>query len=268
MSSFFLSRQALFWRLALGGFFRVFVFLALVVGLNAQTVFPAYGKATPSSISKSSISGAHPKEKLHILESATERYTYHVQYPSVGNILVDTQLALWAQNQIDTFTRGLDDIPADDPSKFSLSVTYRLGDPSRNSVSVVFFIQTSMGGAQPDQGLVAFTFDLKTGIALTYNDLLDHPPGLLPFLSARCYAELAKRPWADMNQRALLVGTSPELFNFSLFSLEPTGITVYFPENQVAPAAIGMQQVHIPLHELAPFRPHLSYWGTPITFPD
>lgn len=268
LSSFFLSRQAPFRGFVPCGVSHAFLCCLLILCLNGGRSSPAFAKPAIPSISKSSISGAHPKEHLHILEGTTERYSYHVQYPSVGNILVDAQVALWVQNQIDTFTRGLDDIPANDPSHFSLSIKYHLGDPTRNSVSVVFFIQTSMGGAQPDQGMVTFTFDRKKGTAITYSDVFDQPLGLLPFLSARCYSELAKRPWAEVDRRALIVGTSPDLFNFSLFSLEPTGITVYFPENQVAPAAVGMQQVHIPLHELTPFRPHLSYWGSPITFPD
>ena len=55
-------------------------------------------------------------------------------------------------------------------------------------------------------------------------------------------------------------GTMPEEKNFSVFLLEPEGLTIYFEPYQVAPWSEGTIMVTLPLKALSPAKPRMEYW--------
>ena len=199
-------------------------------------------------------------EERHSVRERSPRYIVRVDYPSVGVAAIDQATAVWCRQKMDTFTSGLDEIPADDPTLFSLTVEYRLFQASNHTVSIVFLISTDTGGGQPEQGVATFTYDLRTGHLLDMDDIFSANSGLPAFLSFYSRRELAARDGVD-DISLLNRGTTPDALNFSCFALTTEGMSLFFAPNQVASAAAGPQQVDIPLRALTVYHPKPEFWA-------
>ena len=200
-------------------------------------------------------------EHRHGIEEMTSRYSLTVEYPSFDMPAVDGEIALWARRRVDVFTGGLEEIPPNDPSHFTLTITYQYIQPSANCSSVLFFIRTETGGPQPDWGMATFTYDMHSGKALEYSDIFESPQALLPLLSSYSRETLASQPWAREHMSRIQTGTSPDALNFTFFAITPQGMSVYFPPGQAGPISEGTLAVNIPLEKLRAFHPQLSLWG-------
>ncbi len=189
----------------------------------------------------------------------SDKYRVHISYPSIGNTVADTELAIWATGQSTLFIRGIEDLPTAFP--YELTISYSLQNASPRVASVIFTISTYTGGAHPEPGMATFVYDLSNGRLLSYADIFRDTKGLLPFLSSYCRAELTKKLGDGPEGSMIKAGTEEDMVNFDLFSLNAGGLVVHFPPYQVAPYASGYQEVHIPLEKLTPFAPLLPLWG-------
>ncbi len=205
-------------------------------------------------------------EHRHGIEGTTPRYTLRVEYPSFGVPSVDRELALWARRQVDTFTHGLESIPATDASHFTLDISYSYIEPSTKCSSVLFYISTDTGGSQPDVGMATFTYDMTSGKALEYSDIFMESPALLPFFSSYSQKVLFRRPWGKDHAGRIQTGTAADAINFTFFAITPTGLSLFFPAGQAGPFTLGTLEVAIPLSDLRAFRPQLALWGSPETY--
>lgn len=199
-------------------------------------------------------------KRKHTIESDSDRYSLYIEYPSLGIPKIDNEIALWAVTRGDTFAQGVEAFPESDTSRLSLLISFELTQIAENCVSFIYYITTETGNEYAEQGLATFTYNLKTLSRLRYQDVFKRPHGLIPFFSGYCYRELSKKPFAVESAKQVHDGTRPDALNFSFFTLSPEGITLYFPPQQVASDAYGIQKITIPLQELAPFEPDLSLW--------
>ncbi|WP_156907868.1 RsiV family protein [Desulfovibrio cuneatus] len=201
-------------------------------------------------------------ERRHTIEGSAERFRLYVSFPSLGHPVIDANLRLWALQQVSLFTQGLEEV-ADNSARFSLLITYQAFTDSPRCNSVVFFIATETGASGTQHGMATFTFDLKTGNILKLQDFFEKPNALVPFLSAFAYEALSKQPWSNKSPDLLVAGTAPEAANFAFFSIDHLGLTLHFPENQVAEASFGPQSVMVPLNKLMEFGPRFEFWDKP-----
>ena len=200
------------------------------------------------------------EERKHTIESITSRYAIRIEYPTLGNEVIDSALAMWALRQSDLFSTGLDDIPEQDTSKFSLTITFDLFAVSPQVNSIIFYISTETGNVDKELGIATFTYNLETNQLLDFDDIFDNTYNLLSFFSTRCYQALETTPWATETEGLLRAGTMPIMENFTFFTLTPTGITLYFPPSQVSPDRFGLQKVSFSLADLQAFQPKTSLW--------
>lgn len=223
----------------------------------------AYATSPDGSKGKAGKSKNHKDlERRHTIEGSAERFRLYVSFPSLGHPVIDANLRLWALQQVSLFTQGLEEV-TDSSARFSLLITYQAFTESPRCNTVVFFIATETGDSGTQHGMATFTFDLKTGNLLKLQDFFEKPNALVPFLSAFAYEALSKQPWSNESPDLLVAGTAPEAPNFAFFSIDPLGLTLHFPENQVAEASFGPQSVMVPLNQLMEFGPKFEFWDKP-----
>ena len=216
----------------------------------------AVRKVEPRVIPPSSTPKA--MEERHNIRERTQRYTVDVEYPSVGVAAVDQAVAVWCRQKMDTFIAGVADIPAEETTRFSLSMDYSLYQSSPYSASIVFLITTDPGGFQPIQAVAAFTYDLRTGRVLRLEDIFAAGSGLPSFLSFYSRKELAGRSDGSGYVSPYQAGSDP--LDYSCFALTPDGMALFFAPGRDAAEHAGIQRVDIPLTALAPYHPNAELW--------
>ena len=257
--------------------FRVFlvrVFLAMFLGLVAAASglnLEAY--AATASRKKTAPAELSPVPCAPVtratIEETTRRYSIKVAYPAIGASLVDKDVARWANEQVRRFRAGVAEIPDVDPSRFTLAIDYEVFQPSLRCISYVFRVETNTGIGPPEKGLLTFTYHIQQGNRLALTDLFNSPDGLLEFFSRFARRQLWFREWLDANTVYVIPGTAPEAVNFSAFAVTSTGITLYFPPKQVAPAIEGCVSLAVPMRAMYAFAPNLSLWeGCALPKPD
>ena len=197
-------------------------------------------------------------EERHNIRERTQRYTVDVEYPSVGVPAVDQAVAVWCRQKMDTFVAGVADIPAEETTRFSLSMDYSLYQSSPHSASIVFLITTDTGGFQPIQAVAAFTYDLRTGRLLRLEDIFAAGSGLSSFLSFYSRKELAGRFSDSGYASPYQAGSDP--LDYSCFALTTDGMALFFAPGRDAAEQVGVQRVDIPLTALAPYHPNADLW--------
>ena len=182
-----------------------------------------------------------------------------VNYPQVGNEKIDAELDFWANKTVRTFVSGIENFASGEVNRYSMLVDYELTETSGRFISIVFRISTETGGTHPDSGMVTFTYDLSDGRKLEMHDIFGDAPGLLQFLSIYSYERLLGELGQEF-EGSIKHGTSPNILNFSLFSLRPDGLVIYFPPYQVAGYKHGEQQVSINFNRLKAYKPRADLW--------
>ena len=206
--------------------------------------------------------GKVPQEvDSYTLTQRSEKYRVSISYPSTNNSVANAELAIWAREQVSKFTEGVEQIPMPPPPlPYELFITYETVAASPNILSVIFFISTAMGGAHPEPGMATFIYDNRDGRRLSYGDIFLDQNRFTAVLSERCRAALSQKLQDRAVPSMLEAGTGPDIANFDLFSLTPTGLRIHFPPYQAAPYSEGYLTVDIPLGELEEFKPQLSFW--------
>lgn len=213
------------------------------------------GPGTGASLRISTMSLTHKDALCSVL----------INYPHFGKNRIDTELDFWASRTMRAFVSGVRAIGAEGP-RYSMLADYELTEASPDVLSVVFRINTDMGGLNTDLGMVTFTYDLDDGRQLGYSDLFGDPVGLLHFMSQYSYDQLMAR-LGGQHKDTIKAGTTPDPVNFALFALNPSSITLFFPPYQVADVSLGEQKVDIPISLLKPYRPLLPVWTDDHSFP-
>lgn len=199
-------------------------------------------------------------ERRHFIIENSPRYTVHVEYPSVGFIVMDSDIANWARQQVNFFIATLDNIPVDDPTHFILNITYERIQASLRSNSLVFYITTRTDGLNPEQGIVTLSYLVHEGRRLTIDDVFHETKGLATFLSAYTRGKLSFHKMETLDPSRILSGTAPDLVNFLSFAIAENTFRVYFAPNQVAPPSEGAIQIAIPISNLLKFKPNPTLW--------
>lgn len=200
---------------------------------------------------------AQPVDSYTITQRG-DGYRVSISYPNLGIPIADAELAIWARDQAATFIDSVK--PLSTPIPYGLSITYETRTASSKVISVVFFINTSTGGAYPEPGLATFVYTRKDGRRLSYPDVFSNSNGLLEAISALCRESLAAQLGNRAEKDMLDAGTAPDFANFELFALTDEGLRIYFPPYQVAPYSEGYLWVSIPLGKLSGFKPQMDFW--------
>ena len=241
-------------------FGAVFFFCCLLSVFSARpepaAAFQAVATAAPPAASAQSVDS-------YTIAQRGDGYRVSISYPQVGNPVADAELGIWAREQAAAFTDSVKRIPTPPAVPYELFITYETLKASSRVISVVFFINTAMGGAHPEPGMATFVYDRRDGRRLSYSDIFANQDGMPKAFSAFCRTALTEQLGDRVMDEMLEAGTGPDMANFDLFALVGNGVRVYFPPYQAAPYSEGYLNVTVPLDELADFKPHRAFWDKP-----
>ena len=150
-----------------------------------------------------------------------------------------------------TFKGTLTDMPATPILNGStLDIQYQLigqkGSIWSMQVNIMGFAD---GGAHPYHYSVSNNYDLKSGKALTLDDLFLPNSNYLQIIADDCKTELSKRDIGFTD--TFTQGADPKPENYKNWNLSNEGfLVITFDEDQIAPHAAGPQIVTIPFSEL------------------
>ena len=115
---------------------------------------------------------------------------------------------------------------------------------NRDFVSFNLKVEYFVGGANVNQEIKTFNWDLKKNKEIVLADLFPGDDDYLIKVSDYCRNNLIGQFAGQLIDEELIVeGTSPKLENFQHFNFDNTKIIFYFPKYQVVPGAAGDQTV-------------------------
>lgn len=145
-----------------------------------------------------------------------------------------TSLENWQQRQQNDPTTG--DFP-DNP--WSFNSTWTAVRLNNQDISFVIRINSFTGGANENQNIYSFNYDLKNKKDLSLSALFGSD--YLKVVSSYCADNLTARFTNIFKE-----GVAPKEENYSRFTFTDDFVTFYFPKAQVVPAVFGEQQVNMP----------------------
>ena len=193
-----------------------------------------------------SVEGEKDINVLHDIQKK-DKYNADVKMPVFSN---EKTLNSLITNQItDWFNTFEVEIPENKKGDFY--VDWQLKEYSSEVISVLLSAYIHTGGANGEDKMAGFNWDIKNQKLITLDEILPkitkHPD--LQTLSDLCRAQL--RVTLDIEDNSFLVqtineGTIPVADNFQIFTITPLGVSFYFPKYQVAPGSYGTQEVFLP----------------------
>jgi len=159
------------------------------------------------------------------------------------------------QEQISEFPNAGDFVFSTDIKYFQVNSDY---------VSFLIIVSGFSGGAHGYESLYAFNYDVKNAKEINCQEFFTSDPDYLIKLSDYSRKDLLDQfterlaSYEFLNENdykyalqniteMIILGTEPNLENFSIFTLEPGFINLYFSQYQVAPYVYGSQIVKMPL---------------------
>lgn len=134
-------------------------------------------------------------------------------------------------------------------SKSTLDLDYDIKFLNNNLISLLISGSQYSGGAHPSGVYISVNYDLKNNKALELQDLFNPASGYLNSLSINTKAALLEKFGANADESFIEGGTSAEINNFKIFNISDGRLIITFPEYQVAPYAVGSQQVELNLDD-------------------
>jgi hypothetical protein len=133
--------------------------------------------------------------------------------------------------------------------KETLAIVYLIAS-SAHTVSYIFTTYEDTLGAHGNTFFRTFTFDTKTGNALSLSDLFLPGSGYLETLSAKARALLPSVIGDGADTGMIMSGTTPDEKNFANFFFDNADFVILFDPYQVAAYAAGPQTLRIPVSSL------------------
>jgi hypothetical protein len=138
----------------------------------------------------------------------------------------------------------------DQGRKETLNIVYLVAS-SLHTASYIFTTYEDTLGAHGNTFFHTFTFDTKTGKALSLSDIFLPGSDYLATLSTKSRALLPGVIGDGADTGMISSGTTPDEKNFSNFFFDNADFVVLFDPYQVAPYAAGPQTLRIPVTALA-----------------
>lgn len=162
--------------------------------------------------------------------------------------LADFRVAMTENDAARRATGGDDD--AISPDSYSFIADWEPDQVNSRYISLVLRFSSYAGGANENDQLETFNYDVVHRHFITLADIFPGVPNLMQKIS-----DVARSQLSDSLTTAspgyipgdmLVQGTAPAALNFSRFTFTDYLVTIYFPKYAVAPGAFGEQKVVIP----------------------
>lgn len=229
------------------------VFLSTILIL-AVVVSSVYAETEVVNISVYS-----SKESTNLLDISAE-------YPQIDKVdpafnekiksLVETQIADFKETSEENWKARKDTSTPDEnlgeypESPFYFGMSWEPTQLNSKYISFVLHLGVYEGGANGNEMVFAFNYDLLNNKEITLSDLLGDYPDYLKTISDYTIRELEsnipKEENTDILKDMLNEGAGPKEDNFKNFTFTDKIINLYFSKYDVLPGYFGEQEVHIP----------------------
>lgn len=202
--------------------------------------------------------------KTATLEEDRETYSLKVEYPELVNLknqkrqreynryvsnLVGGRILSFRRNATN-WAQEANKIPPDN-TKTSFWLNYRVLNDQSPILSLLFNASTFFAGTpHPSNKFFTVNFDLRRGKNLDLRDIFKKKSAYLQILSEFCQKKLMAEAHGGLNPNLVKQGAGPMPRNYQNFNLTSKGLLIHFEPSQVAPYAMGPQQVLIPFENL------------------
>lgn len=232
---------------------------------SASAVAPQAPGTSPEATSSSSVS--IPMTIETIKEQASSSPTVSVEYPQFPSLpasfndavksSVLARLAQFRSTAAENYAaRKATATPGDtiSPSDLSFIAQWEPAQVNSKYVSFIIRFDAYTGGANADQQLETFDYDVAAGRMISIGDLFATSTDYLSTLSSmarqQIVAHIKETGGPDAPTDMVAAGTAPIPDNFKDFTFTDYLLTIYFPKYAVAPGSFGEQKVVVPLAEL------------------
>lgn len=168
------------------------------------------------------------------------------------------------QSRMDTAMPGEKISQFPDEGDFAFMTKVNYVQVNENYISFTIIVAGYSGGAHGYESIISFNYDVKNSKELTMADIFPNDPNYLKTVAQYSRKDLRdqflnKIKRADFENDGdykmtldgidsmLIPGTEPTVENFSVFTIEPGFINIYFTQYQVAAYVYGSQMVKMPL---------------------
>jgi len=135
-------------------------------------------------------------------------------------------------------------------SEYSFLASWQPAQINSRYVSFVERYDSFSGGANENEELQTFNFDITANKDVALKDLFPSSPNYLNQVSQSAREQLASTlaQSSDGNTPTEMIdgGTTPDAANFKNFTFTDYSVTFYFPKYAVAPGSFGEQKVDMP----------------------
>lgn len=178
---------------------------------------------------------------------SNQYYSIDVVYPITKSVAINDTFTSFVEDQILQFkedTAWVTDPAIDSASKGTLSLSIAYTEQKSAIADTYIFTSTIYtGGAHGLQVTKTFTFD-QYGAPITINDLFAKPDAGLKAVASFVQNEITKKNISDPQWIADGAGANVE--NYQSFVFGTDGVTFIFDPYQVAPYAVGTQNILVP----------------------
>jgi len=197
-------------------------------------------------------------------KETTKMYTISAEYPRFSGLSIITdEIQKAVDVRIDDFKKTAEEnwrlrlqnaspgeqVPQFPADPFPFTLTWNPKQVNESVISLVILASAYTGGANEEEDIIAFNFDVKKKKMMTLSDLFLQKPDYLTTISEFCRADIVTRltaasaPGETVSEDIVMEGTVPVEENFKRFTFDDTNIVFYFPKGTVAPAVYGTQSV-------------------------
>jgi len=197
-----------------------------------------------------------PKEEVlplgevidHEIKEENDQRIITVSYPSIGVEKIDSELKSFAEEQANNF-KSIEYAPYGGGNlQYYFFLEYFYSRFNKNIISFKFNSEYFTGGAHPNHDIMCFTYNLQNGEKMELADFFAENSDFLKRISDYSVNLLKQNEFAD--EEWIKEGAGENLDNFQRFIITENSFIFYFPPYQVAPYAVGEQQIIIPFSEL------------------
>ena len=245
----------------------IIVIIALAAFFITSSVITREAMAPTTSVPQGAV--IIPVSVISLREAASTSPTITVEYPQFTSLPEDFnteissstngRLAEFRQSVIDNEAarKATDTTQPGSPasavipeSAYSFIASWEPAAINSRYVSFVMRYDSFSGGANENQDLQTYNFDLTKRAPIFLADLFGSSPNYLATISKLVRNDLKQSlsVASDGNTPTDMInaGTEPTVENFSDFTFTDYTVTFYFPKYAVAPGSFGEQKVTLP----------------------
>lgn len=203
---------------------------------------------------------------IYSIKESTKLFDISAEYPQIDKVkpafngkiksFVETKIAdfkkaseeNWkARKETSPLNKNLGEYPE---KPFFFDVSWEPVQLNSRYISFVLHISFYEGGANGNEIVTAFNYNLSDNCEITLGDLLSDYPDYLNTISDYTIKELESSIKTEGNADILIKmineGAEPKEENFENFTFTDKMVNIYFSKAKVLPGYFGEQEVHVP----------------------